>query len=141
MVGHLEEVYYLGAIAIGSMIFNFIYWAFGFLRMGTTGLTSQAFGNQNDKEVSLNLFRPVFIAILLAIVLIASQYLIAEISFYLIVASPEVEKYAREYFYIRILCCTSHIAYLCIPWLVFRFAKCKISFNIVGVSERSKSNF
>lgn len=102
VVGHLDEVYYLGAIAIGSMIFNFIYWAFGFLRMGTTGLTSQAFGNCNDKEVALNLFRPVMIAVVFAIVLIASQYFIAEISFTLITASPNVEKYAREYFYIRI---------------------------------------
>ena len=44
VVGHLAEVYYLGAIAVGGMIFNAIYWAFGFLRMGTTGLTAQQFG-------------------------------------------------------------------------------------------------
>ncbi|MEX0928492.1 MAG: MATE family efflux transporter [Balneolales bacterium] len=44
LVGHLDEVFYLGAIAVGGMIFNFIYWGFGFLRMGTTGLTAQAYG-------------------------------------------------------------------------------------------------
>ena len=64
VVGHLDKVYYLGAIAVGSMIFNFIYWGLGFLRMGTTGLTSQAFGQSNDKEVSLNLFRPLTVAII-----------------------------------------------------------------------------
>jgi MATE family multidrug resistance protein len=42
VVGHIEGIYYLGAIAIGSMIFNFLYWSFGFLRMGTTGLTARA---------------------------------------------------------------------------------------------------
>ena len=40
LVGHLDEVYYLGALAVGGMIFNFLFWGFGFLRMGTTGLTA-----------------------------------------------------------------------------------------------------
>ncbi len=102
VVGHLGEAYYLGAIAIGSMIFNFIYWAFGFLRMGTTGLTSQALGRGDDNEVALNLFRPVLLALIFGIVLITLQYFIAEVSFQLIYASPEVERLASEYFYIRI---------------------------------------
>jgi len=50
LVGHLEEAYYLGAIAVGSMIFNFIFWGFGFLRMGTTGLTAQAFGEEQKSD-------------------------------------------------------------------------------------------
>ena len=41
LVGHLDGLHFLGAVALGSMIFNFIYWGFGFLRMGTTGLTAQ----------------------------------------------------------------------------------------------------
>ena len=102
VVGHLEKAYYLGAIAIGSMIFNFIYWAFGFLRMGTTGLTSQALGKRDDKEVALNLFRPVLLAVIFGLILVALQYFIAEISFLIIDASPEVERFASEYFYIRI---------------------------------------
>jgi MATE family, multidrug efflux pump len=102
VVGHLSEVYYLGAIAIGSMIFNFIYWAFGFLRMGTTGLTSQAYGSSDDKEIALNLFRPALIALTFGLIIIALQYFIAEALFLIIDASPEVEKYASEYFYIRI---------------------------------------
>ncbi|MDA3862065.1 MAG: MATE family efflux transporter [Melioribacteraceae bacterium] len=102
VVGHLDEAYYLGAIAIGSMIFNFIYWAFGFLRMGTTGLTSQAVGKGDNNEVALNLFRPALIAIAFGIILISLQFIIAEFSFSIISASPEVEQFAREYFYIRI---------------------------------------
>ena len=102
VVGHLDKVYYLGAIAVGSMIFNFIYWGLGFLRMGTTGLTSQAFGKSNDKEISLNLFRPLTVAVISGFALMLFQYFIAEFAFYIINATPEVEKFAKEYFYIRI---------------------------------------
>ena len=44
VVGHLEHAYYLGAVAVGALIFNSLYWGFGFLRMGTTGFTAQAHG-------------------------------------------------------------------------------------------------
>ena len=53
LMGHLEGLHFLGAIAIGSTIFNFIYWGLGFLRMGTTGLTAQAFGDNDNKETVL----------------------------------------------------------------------------------------
>jgi len=110
VVGHLDEVYYLGAIAIGSMIFNFIYWAFGFLRMGTTGLTSQSFGKRDENEIALNLFRPLLVALVAAIILISLQYVIAEFSFMIIDASAEVEKHAMEYFYIRIFAAPATLA-------------------------------
>ena len=51
LVGHMTGLSHLGAIAIGGMIFNFIYWSFGFLRMGTTGLTAQAFGRKSKSEI------------------------------------------------------------------------------------------
>ena len=102
VVGHLEETYYLGAIAIGSMIFNFIYWAFGFLRMGTTGLTSQALGKGDNKEVALNLFRPVLIALLFGIIIIILQYLIAEISFTLI-SVPQSGQLILDSFFITFI--------------------------------------
>lgn len=110
VVGHLDEVYYLGAIAIGSMIFNFIYWAFGFLRMGTTGLTSQSFGKKDENEIALNLFRPLLVALVAAVILISLQYVIAEFSFMIIDASAEVEKHAMKYFYIRIFAAPATLA-------------------------------
>jgi len=110
VVGHLDKVYYLGAIAVGSMIFNFIYWGFGFLRMGTTGLTSQAFGQNDVKEISLNLFRPLTVAILSGLILVLLQYFIAELAFYIVDASAEVEKFAKEYFYIRIYAAPATLA-------------------------------
>lgn len=102
IVGHLEKVSYLGAIAIGSMIFNFVYWGFGFLRMGTTGLTAQAYGRNSDEDIILVLTRSLFVAFTAAILIFGLQYFIKELSFYLVTTGPEVEKYARDYFNIRI---------------------------------------
>ncbi|MFA8342037.1 MAG: MATE family efflux transporter [Rhodothermaceae bacterium] len=102
VVGHLAEVYYLGAIAIGGMIFNAIYWAFGFLRMGTTGLTAQAHGKEDKEEVTASLGRALSVAVIVSVVLIALQGVISYVAFYLVEASPEVEQYAKSYFDIRI---------------------------------------
>ncbi|MCF8243067.1 MAG: MATE family efflux transporter [Melioribacteraceae bacterium] len=110
VVGHLDKIEYLGAIAIGSMIFNFVYWGFGFLRMGTTGLTAQAFGKNNDHDVITNLGRSLTGAVISAIVLIAGQELIAYTAFSLVNASTEVEMLAREYFYIRIYAAPATLA-------------------------------
>jgi len=56
LVGHLDEVYYLGALAVGGMIFNFIFWGFGFLRMGTTGLTAQEYGARDRSKMMMTLW-------------------------------------------------------------------------------------
>lgn len=102
IVGHLDKVSYLGAIAVGSMIFNFIYWGFGFLRMGTTGLTAQAFGRKNNNEIILVLARSLSVAVAAAILIFGLQYFIKELSFILVKAEADVEMYARTYFDIRI---------------------------------------
>lgn len=102
LVGHLEEAYYLGAIALGGMIFNFIFWGFGFLRMGTTGITAQAFGEENKTESVMTLARALMVAGLFSFLIILLQAWIADISFWLVEASPEVEYYTRIYFDIRI---------------------------------------
>ncbi|MDX1638771.1 MAG: MATE family efflux transporter [Balneolaceae bacterium] len=102
LVGHLDEVYYLGAIAVGGMIFNFLFWGFGFLRMGTTGLTAQAFGEENRGESILILARAVAVAGIFSTLIILLQAWIADISFWLVEASSEVETYTEIYFDIRI---------------------------------------
>lgn len=110
LLGHLDDIYYLGALAVGGIIFNFLYWGFGFLRMGTTGLTAQAYGNHDRHEVSLILVRTLGLAIFSGLALMASQSVIALISFNLIEATAEVEKYAREYFFIRIYAAPATLA-------------------------------
>lgn len=102
LVGHLENVEYLGAIAVGSMIFNFLFWGFGFLRMGTTGLTAQSYGARDDKETGLILARALGVAAAGAILLMLLKNPIADLSFWIVEASSGVEDYTRIYYNIRI---------------------------------------
>lgn len=102
LVGHLPSAVYIGAVAVGSMIFNFVYWGFGFLRMGTTGLTAQAYGKNDHREISILLQRALSVATIFGLALIFLQYVIATVSFALIHATPQVESNARVYFFIRI---------------------------------------
>ena len=102
LMGRLENEQYLGAIAIGGIIFSFVYWGFGFLRMGVTGLTAQAYGAKDAKESTLILKRAAIVGLLIGLLLIVVQPLIAALSFYLMDAGAEVEQLARSYFHIRI---------------------------------------
>lgn len=110
LMGHLPNSWSIGAVAVGSMIFNFVYWGFGFLRMGTTGLTAQAHGKKDETESSMILTRALLVAGAAAVFLLIFQYFIAEISFSLIHASVKVESFAKSYFYIRILAAPATLA-------------------------------
>ena len=101
LMGHLSTLH-LGAVGIGSMIFNFVYWNFGFLRMGTTGMTAQAFGKNDKSEMMLTISRAMMVALLLATIVILFQNLIGQGSFYLMNISDEQTTLVAEYFYIRI---------------------------------------
>jgi len=102
LMGRQESAAYIGAVGLGAIIFNFIYWSFGFLRMGTTGLAAQAYGNTDHQELS-NIMGRAFIVVAGGTVLIwALQMPIALASFGLLEGSPEVEALAREYYNIRI---------------------------------------
>ena len=101
-MGHLGAASYIGAIAVGGMLFNMIYWIFGFLRMGTGGLTSQAYGRQDMAEITHLLLRSLSISLMLALALLALQYPIRLIAFHFIDASYEVQELATRYFHICI---------------------------------------
>lgn len=102
IVGHLGAAAYIGAIAVGGMLFNIIYWIFGFLRMGTSGMTSQAYGKHDLDEVARLLLRSVGVGLLIAIVLVALQYPIRKLAFTFIQTTEEVERLATLYFRICI---------------------------------------
>lgn len=102
IVGHLGSASYIGAIAVGGMLFNMIYWIFGFLRMGTSGLTAQAYGAHDLKEVTRILMRSTGISLMLALALLILQYPIRLIAFELIDTSAEVQQLATLYFHICI---------------------------------------
>lgn len=102
IVGHLGTASYIGAIAVGGMLFNIIYWIFGFLRMGTGGMTSQAYGAKNWDESMLILLRSITVGTLIALILIASQYPIEYLAFTCIDTTPEIKRLSSAYFRICI---------------------------------------
>ena len=102
IVGHLGSPAYIGAIAVGGMLFNIIYWIFGFLRMGTSGMTSQAYGQHDLNEITRLLLRSVGVGLLIAFCLLILQYPILKLAFTFIQTTPEVEQLATTYFYICI---------------------------------------
>lgn len=102
LVGHLEQVYYLGALAVGSVIFNFIFWGFGFLRMGTTGLTAQEYGRKDRVKMMMILARVQFLALLIGLLILLLQSPIASFSLWMVDSTQEVAQYTRDYFDIRI---------------------------------------
>ncbi|MDA1371310.1 MAG: MATE family efflux transporter [Proteobacteria bacterium] len=102
VIGNVGTVEDLGAIAFGALIFSFVYWGFGFLRMGTTGFIARAAGAEDEQEVRAILGRSLLMAIGLGLLLIALQWPIRELAFSLLGGSETVELIAREYFRIRI---------------------------------------
>lgn len=102
IAGHLESELYIGAIAVGAIIFNFIYWNFSFLRMGTSGFTAQAYGAGNEQETVRVLLRSLFVAFTAGLLIIVLQSLLIYIAFFFIQASPETQQYASVYFHIYV---------------------------------------
>ena len=98
----LPSSYYVGAIAVGGMLFNIIYWMFGFLRMGTSGETAQAWGRRDLLAVSLLLFRSLLLASVLALVLMLFSPLVRECALWYISPEMQVAHLARTYFNICI---------------------------------------
>jgi MATE family multidrug resistance protein len=102
LMGRLDSEIYIGAVALGSIIFNIIYWGFGFLRMGTTGLTAQSYGQGDQKECTAILGRGLLFALGGSILILALQTVIAWIGFSLLQGDEAVKALATQYFYIRI---------------------------------------
>lgn len=102
LLGHLPDIRYLAGVALASVLFEYVYWTFGFLRMGTTGTTAQAVGAGDSAEVHLVLYRGLASAAVLGLALLLLQVAIREAGFGLIAAEPGVESAGREYFDARI---------------------------------------
>ena len=102
ITGHLGAGVYLGAIAVGGMLFNVIYWMFSFLRMGTSGLTAQAYGRQNPHDIMDQLARGTVVAIAISLTLLLLQAPISQTALRLINPSEEVRALAALYFRICI---------------------------------------
>lgn len=102
ITGHLGAASFIAAIAVGTSIFSLCYWLFSFLRMGTGGLTAQAFGAEAWDVCREVLRKAMTIAVIAAASIIALQMFIADAALWLMHASPEVEYWARVYFHILV---------------------------------------
>lgn len=102
VIGHVAGVVELGAIALGSLVFSFVYWGFGFLRMGTTGFIAQAVGAGDEHEVLATTVRGFLLAVFLACLIMLFQWPIALLAFSSLQASDAVEALSENYFSIRI---------------------------------------
>ncbi|MGC1632352.1 MAG: MATE family efflux transporter, partial [Gelidibacter sp.] len=101
-IGQTASAADLGAIALAALIFSFVYWGFGFLRMGTTGFVAQASGAEDHNELHALVFRTIVLGAAIGLILIILQKLIGEFSVYLLSASDEIKELVKDYFYIRI---------------------------------------
>jgi len=119
VMGHLPKASYIGAVAVGAIIFNFIFWGFGFLRMGTTGFAAQAYGAENPMELRATLLRAGGLATLLGVLLILLQWPIEALAFWAMDASQEVETLAATYYDVRIWSAPAALMnYALLGWLL-----------------------
>ncbi|WP_036233029.1 MATE family efflux transporter [Marinobacterium litorale] len=119
VIGHLPSPHYLGAVAVASMIFSILYWTFGFLRMGTTGLVAQASGRDDGTAVRSLLAQSLILATVIGTLIIVLRTPITEIALTLMDPAPNVLGEAREYAAIRAFGAPAMLcSYALIGWFV-----------------------
>ncbi|WP_245629389.1 MATE family efflux transporter [Kiloniella spongiae] len=119
VMGHLPDPAYIGGVAVGGTIFSFLFWGFGFLKMGTVGFTSQAFGAKNLPEQQAAFLRPMLLALLFGLILILLQAPLLQLCVTLIDGSAEVQQLAFQYSTIRIWSAPIALSnYVIIGWLI-----------------------
>lgn len=119
VLGHLDQPDYLGAVAVGGNLFSILYWTFGFMRMGTTGLAAQAFGRRDDFAQSALLVRSLLLAIGIGLLLILLRAPLVSLGLQLMGASESVTELARGYTEIRIWSAPAVLCqYTLVGWLI-----------------------
>ena len=112
VMGRIPDPAYIAAVAMGSAMFSAVYWLFGFLRMGTTGLAAQAFGRGNLPEIAKIFLRAGTVGIALGIAIVLLQWPLASLLFGIFDASPELTSLAGQYYDIRIFGAPALLLYL-----------------------------
>lgn len=121
MLGHLDSITHLAGVALASVLFDYLYWSFGFLRMVTTGLTAQSLGARDMVAVDRVLWRGVFVAGVLALLIMIFQGTLADLGFWMLQGESGVESSGRDYFDARILGAPAVLLnYVLIGWLLGR---------------------
>lgn len=104
VAGHLggSAAVFIGGVSIGTLLFDLLYWNFGFLRIGTGGMTAQAYGRGDMKSAASTLVRSCGVSLFIALICILIQWLFIDVVFLFVKCSPEVRSLAESYFHIRI---------------------------------------
>ena len=133
VMGHLPDPAYVGGVAVGAMIFSFLYWGFGFLRMGTTGFVAQARGRKDGDEIRAILARALLVGLMAAVVLMVAQLPLRLGAMGLLEAAPDVESLAGRYFDTRIWGAPATLAnYAVLGWLLgMQHARAALAIQIV----------
>ena len=100
IAGHLGDAAFIGAMSVGATMFNLVYWNFGFLRMGTSGLTAQAYGRGDTSEAISVLLRACSLATAIALAIVMLQYPLQWLALKVISPSSEVLHLAQRYFFV-----------------------------------------
>ena len=102
VVGHLPNPVFIGAVALGAVVFSFLYWGFGFLRMGTTGLVAQDIGARDYDELRATLARALILAGVLGLAILVLRAPAGELAFWALEGSSMVEGFAKQYYAVRV---------------------------------------
>ena len=132
LMGNLGNLSYLSATSVAANLFSMIFWSFGFLRMGTVGLVSQAYGKENYTEIFNIVVRNLFFVLLISLILILLQSYIFNISVGIFNLSETTKQFYQDYFLIRIYSAPGELTLYIITGLFVGLQKTKISSLAVG---------
>ena len=119
IVGHISDAHAIGGIAIGTMLFDLLYWNFGFLRVGTSGMTAQAYGRNDREQCARLLAQSLGIALIGAALIWLVQWLFVTAALALVPCSEEVASFARKYFFIRVWAAPATLSLMAIKgWFI-----------------------
>ena len=119
VVGHLDTPAYIGAVAVAGVIFSFLYWGMGFLRMGTVGIVAQLKGDENPERLRSALLHSCFLAILIAFIILLLQTPIVSLGLDLVGGTPDVRSNAEVYFYWAVWGAPAVLLNMaCVGWLL-----------------------
>jgi len=119
VMGHLPDAAYLGGVALGALVFSYVYWGFGFLRMATTGFVAQAKGAGDDQALRHATARGAVLALGLGAIIVALQAPIAALAMAIVEGTPRVKELARDYVLVRIWGAPAALfVYVTLGWLI-----------------------
>ena len=133
LMGNLGNLSYLSATSVAANLFSMIFWSFGFLRMGTVGLVSQAYGKEDYSEVFNIILRNLIFVLVISLIIISLQSYIYRLSLNIFELSETTEKFYQDYFQIRIWSAPGELTLYIITGLFVGLQKTKISSLAVGL--------